>query len=387
MAEAASIDDSSITISRTDENVPRGTFVFIQSSVAALYADWDLCLVSEVAGTLLTIDGNLTHDYPAGTRIWPVLFGRPIKESYSILNASRARDTVSLQFDARQINATAFDDFSGYSVQVVGGEDESSSSEGITGFNFYWSFDDLTLSPGVFDIIDENYGMVANAYPAADVEARAGIIGNGLHLIRQPFFFQPSFNTPFDARLITGTSGVTIAGWFNIETIGSQISNSISLVYSVTDTVLNIISDLAVVWLPDGTISLGGFDLFEVPPGGFNSYTQSYDASALTFGDWHFLVMRWNRVTGFADLWIDNVLKLSINNHLYLDFFAGAAILQWGYVSAPLTNDVGFDIDELGFYGEFLDEEDMTYLYNGGSGRGNPGSFEPTRTSSSSSSS
>lgn len=379
LAEAGATNDVQINIDGASENVPRGTFLFIQSSVPALYADWDLCFVSEVSGTTLTIDPPLKHDYPARTKVWPVLFGRPIKEQYSAMHASRARETVSIQFDARQINATAFDDFGSYAIGQFG-EDESSSSEGISGFNFYWSFDDVTLSPGVFDITDENYGLVANAYPPADCEVRAGLVGNSLHLIRQPFFDTPSFNTPIDARLGPGSSGVTVAFWFNVETIGASPTNvAYLLTYFSRDVVENILSVIQVSWFADGSINLHSADTF-------NSYDASFDASSLSFGDWHFMVMRWHATTGFTDLWIDNVLKLSINNDVQVDLFAAAGDLHSGYASVPL-NEIGFDIDEFGFYGEFLDTTDMTYLYNGGAGMGNPGSFEPTRSSSSSSSS
>lgn len=370
LAEDSETDDVQINIDGASENVPRGTFLLIQSSVPALYSDWDLCFVSEVSGTTLTIDPPLKHDYPARTKVWPVLFGRPIKESFSAMHASRARDTVSIQFDARQINATAFDDFSSYAAGQVGGEDESSSSEGlVTGFNFYWTFDDVTLSPGVFDITDENYGMVANAYPPPDAQIITGLVGNGLHLNENTLFPEAGFNTPIDARLIPGSAGTTIAFWFRLN---SRFGNAYLLNYSTRDIVANFLGQITVTWFGDGNIGLTAGDTV-------NSYNTGYDASALTFGDWHLLVARWDSSTGFTDLWIDNTLKLSINNNIQMAFFAASGDVH--------TESFDLDLDEYAFFGEFLDTEDMTYMFNSGAGRSNPFAFEITRTSSSSSSS
>lgn len=119
LADDATTADASIVLSRSNHRIEAGKYIFIQSSVPAEYDTWDLCLVDRVSGAQLDLAAGLTHDYAAGTRVWPVLFGKPIVDQFEQRNSSRAIYSVSVQFDGRQINASAYDNFESYDTGEI----------------------------------------------------------------------------------------------------------------------------------------------------------------------------------------------------------------------------------------------------------------------------
>lgn len=119
LAAAVSAAGTSLTLERTTHGLSAGNFVFIQTCVPADYDSWDVALLDAVSGVTLTLAGGLTNGYPAGTFVWPLLFGRPTAEDQNLRNSARLRCEVSLLFDQRQINAAAEDPFEDYDLGDV----------------------------------------------------------------------------------------------------------------------------------------------------------------------------------------------------------------------------------------------------------------------------
>jgi hypothetical protein len=122
LADTALAGHASIVLVRSNHGIESGKYLLIQPSIPAQYDTWDLCLVTAVAGTRLTLAAGLTNGYAIGTRAWPLLFGRPIPQQFTVRNASRAKYEVSVQFDGRQINAFAYDNFEDYPLGDVTAE-------------------------------------------------------------------------------------------------------------------------------------------------------------------------------------------------------------------------------------------------------------------------
>jgi hypothetical protein len=119
LSEEATTDQASIFLSRSNHRIEAGKYIFIQPSVPAEYDTWDLCLVDRVSGAQIDLADGLTHDYAAGTRVWPILFGKPITDQFEVRNSSRAIYQVSIQFDGRQINAMTYDNFESYDLGEI----------------------------------------------------------------------------------------------------------------------------------------------------------------------------------------------------------------------------------------------------------------------------
>lgn len=102
-----------------------GQYILVQSQIASEFDRWDLSLVTVVVGRSLTIANALGNAYlQNATRLWPLLFGRPVQGSFRPVNANRARYPVELQNDARRDGQfyTASEDWSDYAEGAVTGE-------------------------------------------------------------------------------------------------------------------------------------------------------------------------------------------------------------------------------------------------------------------------
>lgn len=127
----ASVGATSLKLVRSNHGFTDGQYLLIQSSVPAEFEDWDLLLVLSTSGATITIASGLDNAYARGTRVWPLLFGRPIPEQFEILNRTRSRYQVSVQFDQRQISAYAYETFEDYELGEITGS--LNSGEGWSG--------------------------------------------------------------------------------------------------------------------------------------------------------------------------------------------------------------------------------------------------------------
>jgi hypothetical protein len=129
IAENALAGDTSLLLEHDKHRFVAGQYVFIQSSIPAEYEHWDVVLIDSIinnpplypagATLILPSSSTLSHDYPAGTMVWPILFGRFLPEDFEPLNSTRVRFRVSVKYDARQVNAFADDDFGDYALGPV----------------------------------------------------------------------------------------------------------------------------------------------------------------------------------------------------------------------------------------------------------------------------
>jgi hypothetical protein len=130
LSRAAGVGYQRLELDRTTHGMTAGTRVIIMSEVPARHEEWDLCLLDDVSGSVLTLAQPLANAYGAGTRVWRVLFGKPVPQPYEVMNASRSRFTVRVQFDGRQISPTSLDDFGAYSL--------GDASAGLDGGGYGW---------------------------------------------------------------------------------------------------------------------------------------------------------------------------------------------------------------------------------------------------------
>lgn len=127
-----------VYLTRSDHGFSAGKYALIQSSVPSKFEEWDLLLILSVSGTRLNLSTGLSRFYPAGTYVWPLLFGRPIPEQFESLNAGRARYQVSLQYDGRQISAYSYDNFESYEIGEI-----ASDMNGGDGWGGPWVIGDM----------------------------------------------------------------------------------------------------------------------------------------------------------------------------------------------------------------------------------------------------
>lgn len=117
----AAVGATSLKLMRSNHGFADGQYLLIQSSVPAQFDDWDLILVSTTSGATINLAEGLDHAYVRGTRVWPLLFGRPIPEPFEVLNLARSRYQVAVQFDQRQISAYAYETFEDYELGEITG--------------------------------------------------------------------------------------------------------------------------------------------------------------------------------------------------------------------------------------------------------------------------
>jgi len=113
---------TSIKLTRSNHGFADGQYLLIQSSVAPEFDSWDVLLILSTSGANITFSEALDNSYPRGTRVWPLLFGRPIPEDFQVLNTGRSRYSVSMQFDQRQIYAYSYDNFESYDTGEITGD-------------------------------------------------------------------------------------------------------------------------------------------------------------------------------------------------------------------------------------------------------------------------
>lgn len=116
LSAAVSAGATSVTLTRSNHNFEAGKHVLIQPSVPMLFDEWDAAVIDSVDGATLNLTEALDNGYAKGTYVWPLLFGKPTPEEFSLLNRGRGRFPVSVQFDGRQINALADESFSTYAI-------------------------------------------------------------------------------------------------------------------------------------------------------------------------------------------------------------------------------------------------------------------------------
>lgn len=133
LADTAMADHRSLTIDRDRHGFQAQQYVLIQSQVAAEFDSWDYALVTGVEGRVLRLDSALSRQYEIGTRVWRLLFGRPIEPDFECVSNARTRTQVSVLCDRKQINAIAQDDFSEYELGIVTGD-----LNGGTGWSGPW---------------------------------------------------------------------------------------------------------------------------------------------------------------------------------------------------------------------------------------------------------
>lgn len=131
LSEAAASGHAQLNLVRSNHGIEAGKYVLVQPDVPASFDTWDLCLVDSVSGARLNLAAGISNDYEAGTFCWPLLFGKPIPDKFQTLNPARGRYSVSVQFDQRQINAFAFDNFESYDLGEV--TDPLSGGDGWAG--------------------------------------------------------------------------------------------------------------------------------------------------------------------------------------------------------------------------------------------------------------
>lgn len=119
LADEAAAGALQLRLNKETHRIAAASRVLVQSRIPARYDEFDLCLVQAVAGSLLTVAAPTSYTYPAGTRVWPLLYGKPIYDQFSVLNSTRSRFQLAVQFDGRQVSAQAFDDFGDYAPGVV----------------------------------------------------------------------------------------------------------------------------------------------------------------------------------------------------------------------------------------------------------------------------
>ena len=120
IATAARSGDTELILNRSNHTFEANKYVIVQPSTPALFDTFDVCLIDSVVGARLNISDPLDNAYARGTNVWPLLFGKPIPDYFQILNSSRARYSVALQFDGRTISGLATDDFETYELGPIG---------------------------------------------------------------------------------------------------------------------------------------------------------------------------------------------------------------------------------------------------------------------------
>ena len=133
LSAAVAAAGTALTVTRTTHGLTVGRFAFIQAPQPASFDTFDVCIVVTVSGTAITLSTGLTYAYAAGTRIWPILFGRPVPESFTVLNSARTRMRVTVQNDTRADLVVAGDDFEDYELGNI-----TSLNGGGYGWNGAW---------------------------------------------------------------------------------------------------------------------------------------------------------------------------------------------------------------------------------------------------------
>lgn len=138
ITEVANQGATALVLERSATWFVAGKYGLIQSRIPADFEEWDLILIQSVSGKTLNIASGLDFSYPRGTRVWPLLFGRPIPNQFNIMSRHRGRYQIEVLFDQRQINAFSEDDFEAYAL----GEITSPLNSG-QGWAGAWVIDDM----------------------------------------------------------------------------------------------------------------------------------------------------------------------------------------------------------------------------------------------------
>lgn len=137
LLSAAAIGATTLTLERDDHDIAVDTYCIIQSSIPAEFDQWETVLLTDVAGANLTLSTALTKAYEAGVRIWPLLFGRLVDEMKTqMLNTTRGRTKLAIQYDRHPVSPEAFEDFGSYALGTAG------TLNGGEGWNGAWVIGD-----------------------------------------------------------------------------------------------------------------------------------------------------------------------------------------------------------------------------------------------------
>ncbi len=125
--------DDSVTVDRATHGFTANQLLFIQSDIPSDFDIWEIVQVQSVASSsTLVLTQDLVNNYPASASVWPLLFGRPLPEPWQALNSRRFRHQITVQYDARQVNYVADEDFSSYPVGSI------TTLSGGSGWNGPW---------------------------------------------------------------------------------------------------------------------------------------------------------------------------------------------------------------------------------------------------------
>ena len=131
--EEATEGHEQLSLDRDYHGLAAGGFAFLQPHEPSAHDTWDAVLVASVAGRIVGLGSAIENYYAAGTRVWPILFGKPIPDDFQPINSTRSRFRVRIMCDARQVNAFAHDGFGDYAPGPV-----AAPLDGGTGWNGPW---------------------------------------------------------------------------------------------------------------------------------------------------------------------------------------------------------------------------------------------------------
>lgn len=135
LSVAATAGADTVTLTRTTHQLVENDWLFVQSGRPAEYLYYDFLPVESVAGAVITLRSALLNSWPAGTRVWKLLFGRLVAKPITYRSTGRGGYTVQVSFDRHQVQTVGYDDFDSYTAGTV-----TSSLSGGEGFDGPWVF-------------------------------------------------------------------------------------------------------------------------------------------------------------------------------------------------------------------------------------------------------
>jgi Concanavalin A-like lectin/glucanases superfamily len=216
----------------------------------------------------------------------------------------------------------------------------------LTGLVSYWKMDEA--SGDRLDVLGNN-----NLTPSGTVTSAAGRIGTAARCAAGSGLLSIADNIHQD---FTAATGLTIAGWINIQSLGAYRLPAILAKWTTSAVAFGLLYDT----------TSNGFR-FDLSSSGTSTIPCVKVVDVIVPGQWYFVCGTWDGTT----------MSISVNNGVpHTRPFAGPIARA---AAAPLeifgvlnTNLADCYIDEVGLWNRAFSPTDVGYLYNGGAGRTPP---------------